>query len=112
MARLRPILKALATIGKRERKTFGSIASNNFFLMSVLLLQRAGTFVYLLGVLVVLFPLSADPLRKIPPERLALWPLGKRDRRVLRLLSPWLNPVTWLLAVLAAWCVWHTESLG
>ncbi|MEP6716856.1 MAG: hypothetical protein ABJC09_14895 [Terriglobia bacterium] len=112
MARLRPILKALATVGKRERKTFGSISTNNFFWVTILLLRQAGTFLYLLAALVVLFPLSADPLRRIPPERLALWPLSGRDRRLLRVLSPWLNPVTWGLLLLAAWCVWHTESVG
>ena len=42
--------------------------------------------------LVVLFPLSTDPLRKIPPSRLALWPLDRRERWILRLASPWINP--------------------
>ena len=112
MARLHPVLKALALAAKRERQTFRSIATNNFFLMSALLLQKAGAFVYLVGALVVLFPLSADPLRKIPSERLALWPLSKPDLRKLRFLSPWINPLTWLLLALAAWCVKHTESLS
>ncbi len=80
--------------------------------MTAVLLGQAGAFLYLIGALVVLFPLSADPLRKIPPERLALWPLTARDRRVLRALSPWINPLTWLLALLAAWSVRHTESMG
>jgi hypothetical protein len=111
-ASLKPILRALATAAKRERKTFHSIATNNFFVASALLLQQAGVFVYLVGALVVLFPMSADPLRKIPPERLALWPLGKAALRKLRLLSPWINPLTWVLAALAAWSVRHTESLG
>jgi hypothetical protein len=112
VARLHPVLKALALAAKRERQTFRSIATNNFFLMSALLLQKAGAFVYLVGALVVLFPLSADPLRKIPSERLALWPLSKPDLRKLRFLSPWINPLTWLLLALAAWCVKHTESLS
>jgi hypothetical protein len=112
LARLYPILKALAAAAKRERKTFRSIATNNFFLMSALLLQQAGVFIYLIGALVVLFPMSADPLRKIPRERLALWPLRKADLRKLRLLSPWINPLTWLLLGLAAWSLKHTESLG
>ncbi len=111
MARLRPILKALSTAGKRERKTFQSIATNNFFVASVLMADAVG-FLYLLGAIAVLFPLSADPMRKIPPERLALWPLSARDHRRLRLLTPWLNPVTWGLAALAAWGVKHTESWG
>jgi hypothetical protein len=78
---------------------------------SVLMADAVG-FLYLLGALAVLFPLSADPLRKIPPERLALWPLSAKDHRMLRLLTPWLNPVTWGLAALAAWGVKHTESWG
>jgi hypothetical protein len=109
---LKAILRALATAAKRERKTFHSIATNNFFVASALLMQEAGVFVYLVGALVVLFPLSADPLRKIPVERLALWPLGKAELRKLRLLSPWINPLTWVLALLAGWSVRHTESLG
>lgn len=111
MARLRPILKALATAMKRERKTFRSIASNNFFVASLLMADAVG-FLYLLGALVVLFPLSTDPLRRIPQERLALWPLTAGDHRRLRWLTPWLNPVTWGLAALAAWAVKHTESVG
>jgi hypothetical protein len=111
VARLRPILNALSTAAKRERKTFGSIATNNFFVASILMADAAG-FLYLLGAIAVLFPLSADPLRKIPQDRLALWPLSGQDRRRLRLITPWLNPVTWGLAALAAWGVKHTESLS
>jgi hypothetical protein len=109
---IKPILKALATDAKRERKTFRSIATNNFFVASALLMGPGGVFVFLVGALVVLFPMSADPLRKIPPERLALWPLTKPDLRKLRLLSPWINPLTWVLAGLAAWSLRHTESFG
>lgn len=110
MARLTPVLKALATVTKREGQTFRSMATNNFFVTAVLAMGQAGGFVYLLGALIVLFPLSADPLRRIPPERFAVWPLGARDRRVLRLLTPWLNPVTWGLAALAVWSIQHVES--
>lgn len=111
MARLRPVLKALGLALQRERKKFQSVATNHFFVASVLIADAAA-FLYLLGALAILFPLSADPLRKVPAERLALWPLDGRDRKLLRLLTPWLNPVTWGLAALAAWGVRHTESLG
>jgi len=112
VARLGPILRALATALKRERQTFRSIATNNFFVTCALAMGAAGGFLYLLGGVVVLFPLSADPLRKIPDDRLALWPLSLKERRILRLLTPWLNPVAWGLAALAVWAVIHTESLG
>jgi hypothetical protein len=111
VARLRPILRALSAAAKRERKTFQSIATNNFFVVSILMADAAG-FLYLLGALAVLFPLSADPLRMIPAERLALWPLSGKERRMLRFVTPWLNPVTWGLAALAIWGVKHTQSLG
>jgi hypothetical protein len=103
MARAGAILKALYTAFRRDWRSFGSLAVNNFFPISTLLLQRAGTFVYLVIGLVILFPASTDPLRKIPASRLAVWPLERRERLALRLASPWINPMTWILAALAIW---------
>ena len=103
MARAAPILRALGTAFRRDWKSIGSIGVNVFFPVTLVMLGRAGGYIYILIGLVMLFPMSGDPLRKIPPSRLLLWPLDRRDRVVLRLASPWLNPVTWILAVLAAW---------
>ena len=103
MARPFAILRALALAYRRDWTAFQSLAGNNFFLITAFLLGKAGTFVYLIMGLVVLFPLSTDPLRKIPPSRLALWPLDRRERWILRLASPWINPLTWGLAGLAVW---------
>jgi len=44
----------------------------------------------------LLFPLSSDPLGKIPPARLALWPLTAWQRLGLRLASLALSPVAWI----------------
>jgi hypothetical protein len=112
MARLFAILKALGTAFRRDQKSLESIAGNNFFLVSVLLLQEAGTLIYLVVGVVVLFPASTDPLRKIPPSRLALWPLTARERHILRAISPWLNPVSWLLAAVAFWAVRGKVTFG
>jgi hypothetical protein len=112
MARARAILSALALAYRRDWTAFQSLAGNNFFLITAFLLRTAGTFVYLIMGLVVLFPLSTDPLRKIPPSRLALWPLDRRDRWILRLASPWINPLTWGLAALAVWGAGRTVSVG
>ena len=112
MARIGAILATLFTIFRRDSKSFGSFATNNFFLLSVLLLQQSGVFLYLLMGLVMFFPLSTDPLRKIPPSRLTLWPLSGRERWLLRLASPWLNPLTWLLAALAVWAAFGRLTLG
>jgi len=52
-------------------------------------------FVLILGLL-LLFPLSADPLEKVPPERLEAWPIGKGGRVTLRLGSMALSPAAWI----------------
>ena len=66
MARPIAILRALALAYRRDWTAFQSLAGNNFFLITVYFLREAGTFVYLIIGLVLLFPLSTDPLRKIP----------------------------------------------
>jgi hypothetical protein len=112
MARSIAILKALGLAYRRDWTAVQSLAGNNFFLLTAFLLRQAGTFVYLVMGLVVLFPLSTDPLRKIPPSRLALWPLSRRERWFLRLASPWINPLTWGLAALAAWGAGRALTVG
>src|ERR1700683_2280215 len=107
MARIQAILAALLTAVRRDLKTVGSFSGNNLFVVGVasLFLGDPGPFVALnafIG-LVLFIPLSADPLRVLPPDRFAVWPLGTGERRWLRILRPWLNPVTWLIAVLAFW---------
>jgi len=99
MARTAAILRALARALRRDQKSIESVVGNNFFLVTVLLLQEAGAFLYLILGLIVLFPLSTDPLRKIPSSRLSLWPLERRERWMLRAASPWVNPMTWLIGV-------------
>lgn len=112
MARLSAVLRALASAVWRDQKTAGAIATNNFFWATALLLQRAGTALFLVLGLILLFPMSADPLHKIPRERLEAWPLSRRERRMLRLLSPWVNPVTWLMAGLVIWAAREVITVG
>jgi hypothetical protein len=90
---------------RRSLGTFGSLVANNLFLFIALLMygafesgmepQSAEPFLVLLTVL-LLFPLSADPLDRIPRSRLALWPLGTRERALLRLAALALSPVLWI----------------
>ena len=112
MARLARIIVAIALCVWRSEKSLGSFASNNFFLFSVILLRQAGVFVYVVIAVILFFPLCTDPLRKIPPERLALWPLNRRNRWVLRAISPWANLMTWLLAALVVWTVREVFTAG
>jgi len=103
MARIASILRALATAFWRDQKSLGSVATNNFFLFTLFFLRQAAGFPMLLLGVVLLLPLSADPLRRVPRDRLALWPLTSRERLLLRIASPWLNPLTWLMAALSVW---------
>ncbi len=103
MAGVPSILKALARSVWREQRSFESIAANNFFLFTALMLQQSGAFVLLLVGLLLIFPLSADPLRKIPPERLGLWPLTSGERLLLRIASLWLSPAVWITLGMMLW---------
>ncbi|MBZ5623607.1 MAG: hypothetical protein LAQ69_33515 [Acidobacteriia bacterium] len=99
------ILKALSRAVERDLATLESLKVNNFFLFVALLIYgalvsgvkpvSAEPFLLLLGFL-LLFPLSSDPLDKIPPQRLDSWPLTRGQRLALRLASLGLSPVLWL----------------
>ena len=109
---IRTILRAVWRALRRSQSSITSITGNIFFPVTLYMMGTAGVFLYLLAALVLLFPLSSDPMRKIPPERLSLWPLDARQKRTLRWLTPWLNPVTWALAGLAVWGVGRSISFG
>lgn len=107
MARLRAVLTAVSLASQRRTRSIASVYGNNLFYLGITLLffhdESAFQFSLVIIALVIFIPLSADPLRSVPPERMALWPFSTVDRWLLRLISPWLNPITWLLPVLMAW---------
>ncbi|MDQ2711249.1 MAG: hypothetical protein M3Y24_03255 [Acidobacteriota bacterium] len=105
MAGLFAILRAIRLAVSRELGTFESIKFNNFFLFVALMVygalmsglepKNAGPLLMLLGLL-VLFPISSDPLAKIPRSRLASWPIARRNKIVLRIVSLGLSPIIWI----------------
>ena len=107
MARIRAILAALLLALWRDFKSVGSFSGNNLFATALVFLALGdpGVFVRLTAFvgLVLFIPLSADPLRVLPRDRIAVWPLSTGELRVLRIVSPWLNPITWLIVALALW---------
>jgi len=105
MVRVLAVLNAVWRAVRRGQGSFASIGTNNFLIFTVYFLRQNGKFLYLIVALLIFFPLSADPLRKIPAERLSLWPLDRREWWILRILSPWLNPVMWLLAAATVWAI-------
>ncbi len=113
-AALWPVLRALWRTVRRDLGSFASLTLNNFFLFVALIAYGAmssgvmpvGAYPFLFLLLfLVLFPLAADPLAKIPPARLALWPLGRIERLALRAATLALSPIFWLAALL----VWRAS---
>lgn len=105
------ILNHLRRAVQRDLSTFESVKLNNFFLLIALMAygalnsgvepKSAEPMLLLLGLL-ALFPVSTDPLARIPPSRLRLWPLGQGQRVALRLASFLLSPVVWIVVFLMA----------
>ena len=90
---------------RRDVGSFAALKVNNFFLFVLLLIagnvsvglppRSAYPFLLLVGFL-LLFPLSSDPLAKIPPMRTAVWPLAASQRTALRIVTVALSPLFWL----------------
>jgi hypothetical protein len=112
LARPRAILKWLGRAAKRNRRSFAFTGNNMHYtaIASLFMLDpaAAGILLLIMGVIVVL-PLSSDPLRAIPRARMQIWPLENNERRLLRIVSPWLNPMTWIVVALL---VWKHVSMG
>jgi hypothetical protein len=108
---LRPVLRALVKAVHRDLAGYGSLKTNNFFLFVFLMIWGAAVsgvapvasypFLVALGTLMLL-PASGDPVEKIPPVRLGVWPLPRATLLALRIAGLWLNPAFWALAVLIA----------
>jgi hypothetical protein len=109
LARLFAILRSIRLAVSRELGTFEAIKFNNFFLFVALMAysslksglepKSAEPLLMLLGLL-VLFPISSDPLAKIPRSRLSLWPIGRWEGILLRIVSLGLSPIVWITIVL------------
>lgn len=103
MARILPLLRAIALVEWRELRSLNALTANNFFLFCFLLFAMqppSALFLQVILGLLLFFPLSVDPLRKLPSERLELFPLSHAEMLRLRLLSVFLSPVLWLLVAI------------
>ena len=113
IARVSAILGALTKASWREVRSLGSIAGQNFFLfvLFVAMQPESAGFFLLLVLVVLLFPLSSDPMLKIPEERLASWPVTRREWGVVRAGTFLLSPISWLAAVLLVRVGWRAAAL-
>jgi hypothetical protein len=113
MARFRAILTAVAKASGRNSKSLRAASNNNIFYagvtMAAMLDPPALVFFLTVMALVLFLPSSGDPMTAVPPERLELWPLTAWERRALRLATPLLNPLTWLLL---AGLLWKRVTFG
>ena len=104
MAGIAAVLRALGRVVWRDLRSYQSVTGNNFFLFVLLLAQQlsASVFFALILGLLLLFPLSADPLAKVPRERLESWPISRRGRIAVRLGSMALSPAAWITVAIVA----------
>lgn len=109
MAAVVAILQVLRLLMKRELGTFFSVRLNNLFLFAALLaytsiasgmIPLSAIPFFILLLLLMLFPLSSDPLSKIPAAPAVLWPLNRRQWIALRLASLGLNPLLWIAVLI------------
>lgn len=108
------IIRSVARAMRRDVGSFLALKVNNLFLFIVLLIwgnlvaglppRSAYPFLLLLA-FVLLFPLSSDPLAKIPSVRMAMWPLSGADRAALRVAGIAMSPVFWIALAL----LWRTS---
>jgi hypothetical protein len=108
------LLKALGRVSWREVRSFGSVGGQNFFLFVgfVALQPESAVFFGLILGVVLLFPLSSDPMQKIPEDRRALWPILSWEWASVRLWSLALSPLIWIAIILLIKAGWRAAALA
>ena len=103
MAQILALLSLLKKLMLKELGSVSSVRTNNFLFCILLILSASrGTLrvkftdafffqIVLLAPLLVTF--SVDTQRRLPPERVATWPLTGRERLLLSSVSFALNPL-------------------
>ena len=110
--RAAPALAVLRAIGRasyREFRSLSSVTGQNFFYFVLLIAlqpESALLFVIIIGAL-LFFPLSSDPLERVPLDRRKLWPLGRTDWLVVRGASFLLSPIIWIAAIVLIKIGWR-----
>jgi hypothetical protein len=113
VARLLAVLRLVVVLVRRDLHSLSTLGLNNLFLCILFLLVGTisprhafwSTLLFQIVLLIpLLFSLSVDALARIPPIRLALWPLTSVQRFAVHLLALILNPAFWLFgSVLTLW---------
>ena len=83
----RAVLRAVGLTSYRELRSYQSITGQNFFYLVLLIAMQpesAAFFGLIVGAL-LFFPLSSDPLEKVPSDRRKLWPIERPDWLAIRI---------------------------
>ncbi|SRR5579883_3043983 len=114
------IWQAVRRATRRDLGTLFSFRLNHFFLFVALMIwgalvshepPRSAYPILLLLFVLILGPLSSDPLVHAPATRLEIWPLNTRQRLWLRLTTLLLSPVMWLALGLALFVSWSMAAM-
>jgi hypothetical protein len=104
------VLRAVSLALYRELRSFHSITGQNFFFLVLFIayqqVESVEFFGLILGAL-LFFPLSSDPLEKIPRDRRQLWPLHHRNWLAIRVASLFLSPVIWISLIVLLRIGWR-----
>ena len=110
MAPAAAVLRAIGLASYREWRSLQSITGQNFFYLVLLVAfqqpESAEFFGLIVGVL-LFFPMSSDPLEKVPADRRRLWPLDRRDWLAIRVASLFFSPVIWIAAYVLVRIGWR-----
>ena len=109
------LLKALRLASWRDIQSFRSIAGQNFFLFVLLVAYQqpeSAEFLFVILVLIMLFPLSANVMDKIPSERRTGWPVSGLEWGMVRLGSFAFYPIAWLAILLLLRAGWRIGALA
>lgn len=99
MAPAAAVLRAVGQATYRELRSFQSITGQNFFFLVILIAYQQAESAEFFGLIVgalLFFPMSSDPIEKIPADRRKLWPLGGSDWLAVRIASLFLSPILWI----------------
>jgi len=113
------IWQAIRRATRRDLGTLFSFRLNHFFLFVALMIWGAlvvhqpprSAYPFLLILfLLILGPLSSDPLGHAPATRLEIWPMHTRQRVLLRAATVLLSPILWLALLLAVFVDWRLAA--
>ena len=110
IANVLALLKALGLAAWRDVQSFRSLAGQNFFLFAMLVAYQqaeSAEFFFLILAVVMLLPLSADAMDKLPSERRLSWPLSRLEWSAVRIGSLAFNPIAWLAFLLLLRMGWR-----